>query len=195
MNSLRALLRSGQSLLDATAYSCLTHEDSFGELWVLENLTAEEGKSYLAWKSGKAPPATYWSTPLYPTYSIQEEYYKDMASALEIVYPKFGRISCRYAACFDCCGLNKEAMPLVQAVMKLEKAGLRYIKEQDVWTSSDAAELETTRTAIAAARSKLEDLAKVTNAINGCIDVLSAKAAMLDGRVKAHKNRLKYNPV
>ncbi|PWN19916.1 hypothetical protein BCV69DRAFT_299673 [Microstroma glucosiphilum] len=124
--------------------------------------------------------------------------YCDMAAALNVIWPKCSQpLDSGNAAWFERC--KKDSMPLVHAVLKIKKAGILFIKERDVWTSSDIAEMQTIKAAVSAAEIKLAsaqaELDKVSSAIKSSIRLLRAKEAKLNIQIVAHKQRLKYQIV
>jgi hypothetical protein len=189
-------------LAAATHWEGASHADEFGEVWLHENLTGQELRRYLAWKGNKAPPEVDWNNNKesrrdLPADSMRQKYC-DMAAALNVIYPNCSQpLDSGNAAWFERC--KRDAMPLVQAVMKIKKAGILFIKERDVWTSSDIAEMQTIQAAVSAAETKLAtaqaELNEVSSAIKSSIRLLRAKEAKLNIHIVAHKQRLKYRVV
>lgn len=199
MRDLQAVVENGQSLALATHWKWAEDENRLEARWVAKHLSSQEFAQYVAWQEGVAPPSVDWNGSAWTSNDWANNVSKKhrhpsykLIPALEILYPEKD-IRAREAYCFnlDQC----HARPLVSAVLKVERAGLFFLKDLALWITADKAEVVTVKRAVASGTRKLgkepDLLDEDVQSIRTSIRIIQTRLFALHCKVLAYEEGLK----
>jgi hypothetical protein len=191
---LRDVIERGGSLARATGWKAAGDEDDLESRWVCSNLTPSEISRYIAWQESGSCPPVRWSDAGEDKIDEKKES-KDwisIAAALNTLYPS-QFVTRTQAYWFAQTQLH--AMPLVQAIAKLQQAGLIFVCEEALWISPDKAEVQTARMIVSAATASLKATPNVpeviSRSIRRSIRFINARKWALESKVIEIEDRLR----
>lgn len=191
---LRDVIERGESLARATGWKAAGDEDDLESRWVCRNLTPSEVSRYIAWQESGSSPPVEWKYAREDAIDEKKESkdWLSLTGALMTLYP--GQLVTRKQA-FWFAQTQLHAMLLVQAIAKLQQAGLIFICEEALWISPDKAEVQTAKMIVSAATASLEATPNVpeviSRSIRRSIRFINARKWALESKVIEVENRLR----